>query len=451
MGTTAKPPASSRKGKILSLIKPTVDFRPFALNTAQKLEAEAKKRHLNVSFFVGGSVAKGTNLEGDADVDVFARFDDAEYKTKSDELADLLGKIVPKDAVRVHGSRDYYQFTRNYEGSDVLFEVVPVLNITAPGQAVNVTDASPLHVGYVLKKITAKPSLQDEIRLAKQFCKAAKCYGAESYLNGFSGHVIDLLLIAHGSFDKLLSAATKWTPPVIIDLEKHHKSPAFAINKSKQQGPLLLVDPIQPERNAAAAVSAEMLERFTAAAKAYAAEKSVEVKSAKKGVTSADERFFTIFPVTKQTITDEYERRSKTTPYATRTRLFLVEQQPFDGKDDVVATKLRKAHDYILANAKRRGFTILDAGWEYDKKARVAYSWFAVKVETLSELEERAGPPARAAKDVLRFRDKHAGAFEKDGRWYAKVRRKYRTFSDFLKAMLEDSYSAERCKRSRIL
>jgi tRNA nucleotidyltransferase (CCA-adding enzyme) len=219
---------------------------------------------------IGGSTAKGTFLKGDHDIDIFVRFD--RKKHGNDPLDDLLAQVVPEGSERVHGSRDYFQV--HMHGYN--FEMVPVLKVQRSSEAKNVTDMSPLHVAHVAKALK-KAKLADEIRLAKQFCKAAKVYGAESYINGFSGHVLDLLLIRYGSFTKLLQAAAVWGDHVVLDPGNHHKDPRFSIDESKRLGPLLLVDPVQPERNAAAAPLAREIRALQGAGTRFFGQASLEI------------------------------------------------------------------------------------------------------------------------------------------------------------------------------
>ncbi len=434
--------------KTLNNIKPSGDMQKAAATVVEGLRQPARKAGLDVEFMIGGSVAKGTDLEGDADVDVFARF--SPKKHAGDDLSELLARILPKDAERVHGSRDYFQFRRKLatekgtgEGAkgkrtsavDVLFEVVPVLRITDPTQAKNVTDMSPLHVGYVLAAIAKRPGLADEIRLAKRFCKAAKCYGAESYINGFSGHVIDLLILKHGSFQELLAAAAKWKGQVVIDLSGR-KDALLAIDKSKRQGPLVLVDPVQPGRNAAAALSQEKLDLFREAAKAW--------------LKRPEQAFFDVVVSSEQTVTGWFEWERKKNRFGAKPRLFLIRTDAADGKDDIVATKLKMAHEYLLRQAALQGFEPLGQGWEYDRKKRSGLHWLVFADETLPATREFDGPPLRATKDVTAFRKKHRDAREKDGRLVATVQRKFRTPEEFLKAALKDPYVKGRMKKARL-
>ncbi|MBD3252791.1 hypothetical protein GF386_03610, partial [Candidatus Pacearchaeota archaeon] len=53
------------------------------------------------------------------------------------------------------------------------------------------TDLSYFHVNHILKKIKKNKNLSDEIRLAKKFAYSQNCYGAESYIHGFSGYALE--------------------------------------------------------------------------------------------------------------------------------------------------------------------------------------------------------------------------------------------------------------------
>jgi tRNA nucleotidyltransferase (CCA-adding enzyme) len=83
-----------------------------------------------------------------------------------------------------------------------------VKKISKPKEAENITDLSYSHVNYIKKRIKNKKIL-DEIRIAKAFCYATNTYGAESYIGGFSGYAIELLVYHYGSFLKFIKAISK--------------------------------------------------------------------------------------------------------------------------------------------------------------------------------------------------------------------------------------------------
>ena len=243
----------------------------------ERIENLIRKNRLNASAEIGGSLAKGTLLKGDYDVDVFVKFP---KKYATEKLADRLEKILkPLNPERVHGSRDYFR----KKDRGIQYEIVPVYDIRSRKEAVNITDASPLHAAWVNLQTKEKPELKDDIRLSKLFCKACGVYGAESYIKGFSGHVLDIITIHFGSFEKLIRSAAKWKEKEVVDFYDVYRGEALKkLNKSKIQSPLIVIDPIDPERNAAAALSEEMFAKFVGCAKAFAKKPSAKFFERKK-------------------------------------------------------------------------------------------------------------------------------------------------------------------------
>ena len=209
-----------------------------------------KKNKIKAKAVLGGSFAKNTHLKDDYDIDIFVKFD---YSYEKKEISNILDKVLsPLKAERVHGSRDYFQIKNKLS-----YEIIPVLDVKDVSKARNITDMSPMHVDWVRKNINGK---EDEIRLAKLFCKANDIYGAESYIQGISGHVLDILVIYYGNFIKFLEAVTGWKDgkkeKEVIDFYNFYKGEAIRkMNRSKTLSPLIVVDPISPDRNAAAALS----------------------------------------------------------------------------------------------------------------------------------------------------------------------------------------------------
>jgi len=300
--------------KIIDLIKektrPDESVKKEIENFTRKINLLLEKNKVKATCVSGGSIAKGTFIKDDFDADLFVRFD---YKTYKDlDLSNILEKVISKlKPDRVHGSRDYFQI--NDKKTDILFEIVPVLAIKDYKQAANVTDMSPLHVGYVKKKL--KKGQADEIRVAKMFCKSAKVYGAESYIKGFSGHILDLLIIYYKNFEQLLMQASIWGDKVVIDIEKHLKDPIAELEESKTYSPLVIVDPMQPDRNAAAALSKEKFEDFK--------------KNAKKFLQKPSEEFFKVKKLTKKDLKMKEDEE-----------LFYLEVKPLKGKRDVIGSKI---------------------------------------------------------------------------------------------------------------
>lgn len=378
----------------------------------KEINKEIKLQKIKASCVTGGSVAKGTFLKGDFDVDLFVKFD---YSYSSDDLSDMLEKILEKfQPEKVHGSRDYFQL--KYENLN--YEIVPVLDVKDPEKAKNVTDMSPLHVDWVKKNL--KKGQADEIRLAKKFCKAARVYGAESYIRGFSGHVLDVLIINYGSFLQLLKNSQKWKKKTIIDKEKYYRNSQdvlFNINQSKIQGPLIVIDPIQKKRNAASALSSEKFSIFK--------------KKARDFLKKPSKQFF------------EERTIGKTYLKAKFKEVYVLDLSPKNGKSDVVGSKILKAFRYLKSKLKKRGFEVKKSGWEWNKKQRVLY-WFVFKDIVLPEKTIVEGPPVEMDDACRNFKKKYSSIFKRDGRLYAKAKTPIRDAEKNIIDIAESDYFKEK-------
>ena len=389
-------------------------FSESAMATIQKkiakvmadLDKRIKENSLSAEVMLGGSAAKGTIMKGDFDCDIFIRFDMKYRKVSISDLLEPALKGLPY--ARIHGSRDYFQM----DISGIKYELIPVLNVQKKTDADNVTDMSPLHVAWIRKRIDRNPKLKDNIILAKAFCKAAKVYGAESYINGFSGHVIDILIAYYGSFDSLLNNAVTWSRFKVIDIESHGNG----ISESKIS-PLILIDPIQNDRNAAAALGEEKWEVFRQAARDF--------------LKKPSERFFRIRKLTLKDIKAGIEKSYKGRPY------IILSAEPLDGPHDIVGTKLLKSFMHIQKELETHDFAVAGSGWEWNQKA---YFWFALLSSELAQRKEHTGPPLSRKKDCIRFRKKHAKTYEKGGRVYAQVKRTHTEARSLIKEIMAGEY-----------
>ncbi len=406
--------------QVIDELRPEKDVVDKCTAILDSINSEIKKKKIKAEAVLGGSIAKGTFIKDDYDCDVFVKFN-LNYKKK--DISNLLEKILktfPK-AERIHGSRDYFQFNMK----NIMFEVVPVLDIKKAEQAINITDCSPLHVKWVKDNLKKNQKLADEIRLAKAFCKACNVYGAESYLRGFSGHVLDILTIYYKGFTPLLKNAVKWKEQQIIDFNNYYKGSALErLNKSKL-GPLIVIDPIQSERNAAAVLSRENFLLFK--------------KSAIDFLKKPSKKFFE----KKEITIEELKKKSN------GKKLVLLDVKALDGKEDVVGSKILKAFNYMAKNLVLNGFSIYEKGWKWDKKKKALF-WFILKNEILSEYFKRLGPPIKDKENVKAFMKKHRKAFIQGKRICANVKREFRKPEELIKALKKGKYIKERTKKIEI-
>src|SRR5712664_2294581 len=109
------------------------------------------------------------------------------------------------------------------------------------------------------------PEMRLEARLLKRFMKGIRSYGAEIRVGGFSGMLVETLILHHQSFLETLTQASRWKPVIFLDLEKPTTSQD---SRPKDLGsPLVVIDPVDPNRNLAAAVRDDKLWGFVAASR----------------------------------------------------------------------------------------------------------------------------------------------------------------------------------------
>src|SRR3989344_271584 len=402
--------------KVLDRVKPKEVQVHEVEGVVKRINTALHVANIDAECVIGGSFAKGTFLRGDHDVDLFVRFDKGKYPDKP--ISDLLEPVLNllfKGVERIHGSRDYFQFQ-----NDFFFEVIPVLRISDHKEAKNVTDMSPFHVDYVKRKISKKPFLADDIRLMKVFCKSAGVYGAESFVQGFSGHVIDLLILHAGSFPALVQEASEWDSRVVIDSEGHHQDPLKALNPSKLVSPLVIVDPIQPDCNAAGSVSDKSFERFKSVCKSF--------------LDRPSESFFELKHIDWDAVLLKHKKDW----------VLGLDVKPLEGKADVVGTKVLRVFEHIKEKLEEHEFKIIEDGFEFDEENSILY--FVVKKEKLSDTVLHQGPPIKNKEDAVKFKEKHASAYEEKGRLWVKLKRKYSEPKPLIQHLINDKYITERVK-----
>ncbi len=410
---------------VLKEIKPDGKEQKRLKEITASFLSQLNKKLKDAKAVLGGSGAKGTWLSGSHDVDIFARFDFQKFSSKSDQLSNFLEtalkKAFPHHRIsRVHGSRDYFQF--RYEGLD--FEVVPILEIKKAEKAKNITDVSPLHAEWVNKHSLIK--VKDQIRLAKQFFKANGFYGAESYITGFSGYILEILIINYASLENLLQASLKWKIKQVIDVEGYYagKDALFELNRSKTISPLIIIDPVDKSRNAAAALSREKLLLLKKIARQY--------------LKKPDESFFEKKVIDNKQLRREAERKKQ--------NLIFLTLIPKHGKEDVVGVKLLKAFEYLQKQLD--AFNVKKAGWDWNKQDE-AWFFFMLGKKQLPAFETRKGPPLKIKEHAKAFKKQHPDAYQEDGRLMAKVEIKYRELDKYLYQLLKNSYFRERIKKVR--
>lgn len=371
-----------------------------------------KSKGIDAKVFIGGSLAKKTLIKKPKyDVDLFLRFN---KKYSEDEINKLCKKIffffrIPgysSKVKRVHGSRDYYHV--HLKKNNIIFEIVPTINITKPEEARNITDLSYFHVSYVTKEINKNKKIRDEILLAKSFCYSQGCYGAESYISGFSGYAIELLIIYFKSFKKMIEDLTKTENKLVIDMSKHYKTKDELIkemNPAKMKSPIILIDPTFKKRNASGALSYETFNNFKIAAQGF--------------IKHPGEHFFD-YNKSKGDELKEIAKRLEIT-YS----VFEIKTKKQEG--DIAGSKLLK-FSKVLTRDISKYYTIIGHNFDYGggKTAKVYYVIHKKKEIII------IGPSIHMKNAVEGFKKKHPIWYTEEGR-IKSAKSTDITLKDFLK------------------
>jgi tRNA nucleotidyltransferase (CCA-adding enzyme) len=255
--------------KVLERVRPTKEQErkmkeAFSAFKKEIHEALKKKEELKYQLELAGSFSRETWLAGKCDFDIFLILP-RESPYKLEKVLEIVKKGMAYEWKKKHAKHPYLYTEK--EGLE--YEIVPSYEYSPGKEIKSAVDRSIAHKHFVVKYL--KSGLEDEVRLLKQFMRGIGVYGAEIKIEGFSGYLAELLIIHYGSFIETLEHA-KELPEALLRLTKEPKKVALP----KDEGAFIFIDPTDPNRNVAAAVSQQSLEEFIAAATIYLEKPSIK-------------------------------------------------------------------------------------------------------------------------------------------------------------------------------
>jgi tRNA nucleotidyltransferase (CCA-adding enzyme) len=371
------------------------------------IEKSLRKNKINAEIFVGGSFAKLTIAKSEVyEADVFLRFD-----WKYEEISDILEKVIKEaldknyDYERVHGSRDYFRINAR---KDFVIEFIPVIKIKNPKEARNVTDLSYFHVNYVKNELRKNKNLAREIILAKLFCKAQGVYGAESYIQGFSGYALECLIIYYKSLMNMAKKLVNLKERIIIDPKKHYKKSRdvlFELNEAKLGSPIVLIDPTFKERNALASLSNETFKLFQDKLKLL-------IKNPRKE----------LFTGQKFNANDLIGKAKKGKLDFTHLEI-ETDKQP----GDIAGTKMKKFANFLIKEIERM-YEIKEIKFIYNSEQKADFYILSKSKKEIIDI----GPPIEMKAACVAFKKAHNNTFVRNGRLCVKISVK-NNLNDYLK------------------
>jgi len=212
---------------------------------------------------LAGSFVRDTWMSHKKEFDVFIQFPE---KTPRHDL-EVYGLGIGKKVVKaLKGSfiiaYAEHPYVRAKAGGYAI-DIVPAYKVRSAAKIKSAVDRTPFHNKWLEKHMA--PSKAPQVRIMKQFIKTQGLYGSDTRVQGFSGYLCELLITRYKGFRALIKAASSWQPGrVFVDIQKHHKPSDRSKVRFRGQ-PITVIDPVDPERNVAAALSHENFSKFVRA------------------------------------------------------------------------------------------------------------------------------------------------------------------------------------------
>ena len=426
---------SELKKQVLEKIKPSKEEIGKEQEFAQGIIGKIREIEGNhIECVLAGSIARNTHLRNDRDIDIFVLFPQQlsreEFEKEGLKLGkEIFGKNPWEEAYTEH------PYVRGLiEGYEV--EIVPSYKVEKAEQLKSAVDRSPFHTAYLNKKLD--DGMRDEIRMLRQFFKGIKCYGADLKFSSVPGYGVELLGLHYGNFENVLKAASEWKHGNVIDIENQLP---IEDAKAKFKEPLVVIDPVDRNRNVAAALSLTQFARFVAAARQFLRKPSPAFFFGK---------------------TFKPWRAAQLKKILGKKQVVVLEfSYPKGVIADIIWGQLRKVTRKFATQLQLNEFTVLrSAEWTDEKESCVIVFEFAS--EELTKVSKRIGPPVSEVKGSENFLKAHkkvvSGPRVEEGRWIIETERKFWKAEDFIKEYIQKLKKEEKpevrkaiSKRFRIL
>jgi tRNA nucleotidyltransferase (CCA-adding enzyme) len=395
--------------EVLSRIVPSPEeeakLREVEKELIAKIDAEASRHDRRLYARLLGSASRGTWLRHQKDLDVFVFFPEEYSKQEMERIITGIAERVLKRVEKRYAEHPYVR--GEFHGYDV--ELVPCYAIPEPKYLKSAVDRTPFHNDYVRKRI---PGRENEVRLLKQFLKGIGCYGAEAKVEGFSGYLCELLVIKFGSFLRVLQAAKGWRRGEVLSLRGDVDVNAA---RRKFSSPLIFLDPVDENRNVAAALSVQKFSEFVHASKEFLAEPKLE--------------FF--FPRERRVSGEEIEELLR----RRGTHLLALSFPTPEVVDDILYPQLRKARRFFEALLREGDFDVVGSAFHVGERS---YLFFELSSAEIPVVRLHLGPKVSSLHEP-RFLRKYALAkdvlsrpFILGDRWAVYLRRKHTRAEELL-------------------
>ena len=361
------------------------------------INKSAEELDVLVTAVLVGSVAKGTWLAGNADIDILIKFP---LKTSCEYLKEYGLKIGHKCIQKMEGSWEERYASHPYVTGYIngyYVDFVPCYDIKNAIELKSAVDRTLLHTEYI--KANLKNKQADEVILLKKFMDAVGTYGSEFKVGGFSGYLCEMLILEYGNFIQTLKFAAKnWNYGFVVDLEDYGTSSLF-------KDPLIAIDPVDEKRNVAAALTLQKMSEFIVAAGNFLDNQSEEYFVLKNNKTEPS------------IMGDQFKIRT--------TKTVIIFFKPPKIPADAIYPQIKKTENSIVRVAESEGFSIFGSeSWTDENDLAV----ILIEFETwkLPCIKKHEGPKIWIREHQERFLEKYGNnAWIEEDRWVVGVKRNY--------------------------
>ena len=318
-------------------------------NTAMKLVSKEITKYTEItSIHYGGSYAKGTWTSEKPDIDIFVKF----KKSTSEKKFKSISKKIGFNALKKFKPYTRYSEHPFVEAviKNIKINIVPCYDVKA-GEWKSAADRSTFHTEFILENLSGP--LKDDVRILKYFMSVNGIYGAEIAKQGFSGYVAEVLVYYFGSFTNVLK-----------EIAKLKNGNAIGKPRKKFDSAIIIIDPIDSNRNLGAAISTENVGKFILLSRAFINNPSIQ--------------FFR-------------NQRKKLSSKNILNNMLVLKFQYKKSPDDTIAGQIRRAVNSLSSQMEIAGFKILrNSSLTLEKNQAVLL--FLMDSLTISENQIHDGP-----------------------------------------------------------
>jgi len=398
----------------------------------EKVKEAARKvlKPHKLTFIIAGSYVRNTYMRDKKEFDLFVLFPEKWSRERLEKTGLDIGKkitgLLKGKYIIAYAEHPY---VRSRAGGYAI-DIVPCYKVKSATKIKSAVDRTPFHNTWLNRNLPQE--LTGDVRLLKQFCKGQGIYGSDTKVLGLSGYLCELLTIHYGGFRDFLDSVKDWNAgQVFIDLESYHTNPDKIKPRFKNHS-LIIIDPVDPNRNVAAALSPGNFTKLVDGAKRF-------LKNPSQAY------FFKKQPKITLGKLDKIMRKRKTK------FLSVVFDQP-QIIQDVLWPQLRRSAKRLEDIMEEYEFHVI--GWdvwsneEFTKNGKCVIL-LEMEVWELPHIRKIRGPPVfiqDRSQEFLRKYKPRARMLVEESYWKAEVIRKWKTAELKLKDTLSDPEKILRAK-----